>query len=91
MDTANFTAPAQVRMQKDHMILYGIIDGQRKPATLQAYLRCLTNELEALDEGIETYDAATDTRFFLRAKLLASCQDYQGYKDVASQRVSGTP
>lgn len=77
-------------MQKDNLILYAIIDGKRKPTTLRAYLEALTQELEYLDEGVETCDAASKSSFLLRAKLVASIQDYQGYKDVGGQRVSGT-
>jgi hypothetical protein len=76
-------------MKRDNLILYGLIDGQSKPASLKGYIDCLVSELSVLEGGLTTFDAASGTSFQLRAKLLISVQDYQGYRDVACQRVSG--
>lgn len=80
----------QIRMKAENLIMYGMIDGDRKPKSLAAYLDLLVGDLLNLfEEGVRTYDAATGEVFTCKVILLASVQDYVGYRDVGLQRVSG--
>ena len=81
----------QIRTQADNIILQGIIDGRRKPQTLQGYIALIVEELERLWVGIDTYDAVTGETFKLRAMLICSQQDYVGLSDIAMQRGAGDP
>ena len=78
-----------MRTQHDHLVLYGVIDGTRKPKTLQGYLQHLVDELDQLWAGVETYDAATGESFLMRAMLLCTIHDYVGSRDIAMQRGAG--
>ena len=77
-------------MKAENLVLYGLIDGKRKPKSLEAYLQVLVDDLQhLLQTGIQVYDAATDQVFSCKAMLMTSLQDYIGYRDVGCQKVSG--
>lgn len=80
----------QIRMKAENLILYGLVDGKKKPQKLDAYLKMLVQDLQQLFEGgLSVFDACAQETFTCRAILLASVQDYMGYRDVGMQRVSG--
>jgi hypothetical protein len=79
----------QIRTKPENIILQGIIDGTRKPKSLQGYLAPFVHELEMLNTGVPTYDAASKDTFNLRAMLVCSQQDYVGMSDIANQRGAG--
>ena len=79
-------------MKKRYIHLSMVIQGPKQPGNdLSLYIQLLKDELETLwaHPGINTWDAAAEDYFPLRAALLTTVQDYLGYRYIACQVCHG--
>lgn len=81
---------AQVRTQLEHLVLWGLIDGPRKPKNLQTYMQPLVNELlELWQDGVRVFNAATDTVSRVRVMAVLMMHDNRALRDVSGLHDAG--
>ena len=79
----------QIRMKKEHLLVYGIVEGPTKPKTLQGYLDVLVEDLKQLMDGVPVYNSFLRKTTTLRGFLFASISDYRGHREVTGQHDAG--
>ena len=79
--------PPEIRMKRENLILYGIVDAKPKDSHLVYNL--LVNELMTMWGGVTCWDASKDERFTLRAMMLVGLFDYPGLCDACLQSNEG--
>jgi len=70
--------PPHVRGRSDMIICTGIQTGPGKSKNHRTYMRHEVNKLLVLNKGIPAFDAATDQKFTLHARVIATLGDYPG-------------
>ncbi|XP_074373596.1 uncharacterized protein LOC141713936 [Apium graveolens] len=77
----NYNLPPWLNMKPENLILSTIIPGPNDPGNnIDVYMQPLIEELKELwKTGVETYDAATNQKFTLRASVLWKISDFPGY------------
>jgi hypothetical protein len=84
--------PPWLCQKKKYIHLSMVIQGPKQPGNdLSLYIQLLKDELETLWDpaGVNTWDAATETYFPMRAALLTTIQDYLAYGYIACQVCHG--
>ena len=79
-------------MKRKYIHMSMLIQGPKQPGNdLNLYLQLLKDELDTLwaEEGVSTWDAATEQYFPMRAALITTVQDYLGYGYIACQACHG--
>ncbi|KAL8135869.1 hypothetical protein AgCh_010471 [Apium graveolens] len=76
-----YNLPPWLNMKPENLILSTIIPGPNDPGNnIDVYMQPLIEELKELWKiGVETYDAATNQKFTLRASVLWTIYDFPGY------------
>jgi hypothetical protein len=88
---AVYNLPPWMIMKKCNLIVPLNISGPQMPGNdLDIFLRPLIDELKSLfNQGVQTYDAATDSFFTLRAVLLWTISDFPAYSYLSGWSTKG--
>ncbi|XP_056685554.1 uncharacterized protein [Spinacia oleracea] len=83
-----YNVPPELCMKQSNMILSMLIPGPKGPGdAIDVYLQPLIEELKDLWEvGVETFDAATQRHFQLRAALMWTINDFPAYAMLSVER-----
>lgn len=71
----NYNIAPEHRVQKQNLMLCGIIPGPSQPLIIGSFLWPLLQELQRLEEGLVCFDADKAEDFLLHAYLIAVCGD----------------
>ncbi|KAK1677349.1 hypothetical protein QYE76_038197 [Lolium multiflorum] len=87
-----YNLPPWLCMKRKYIQMSMLIQGPTQPGNdINMYLELLKEELETLwaEEGVDTWDAAAEEYFPLRAVLITTVQDYLGYGYISCQVCHG--
>lgn len=86
-----YNVPPELCMKQSNMILSMLIPGPKGPGdAIDVYLQPLIEELKDLWEvGVETFDAATQRHFQLRAALMWTINDFPAYAMLSGWSTKG--
>ena len=79
----------QMRIKFENMLLWGLIDGPKKPKNLQLHFHRLADELEVMWKGVRMWDANKEEWYTQRVALLLVIQDNRAFRDVAGMHDAG--
>ncbi|XP_074377192.1 uncharacterized protein LOC141718712 [Apium graveolens] len=87
----NYNLPPWLNMKPENLILSTIIPGPNNLGNnTDVYMQLLIEELKELCKtGVETYDAATNQKFTLRASVLRTISDFPGYAIMSGWSTKG--
>ncbi|KAL8146611.1 hypothetical protein AgCh_004366 [Apium graveolens] len=87
----NYNLPPWLNMKPENLILSTIIPGPYDMGNnIDVYMQPLIEELKELwKTGVETYDAATNHKFTLRASVLLTISDFPGYAMMSGWSIKG--
>lgn len=87
----NYNLPPWLNMKPENLILSTLIPGPNDPGNnIDVFMQPLVQELKDLwAVGVETYDAATDQNFMLRAGVLWTISDFPGYAMLSGWSTKG--
>jgi hypothetical protein len=74
----NLNLPPSVRYRRKNLLMVGFIPGPRNPKHLNSYLQPLIAEFIQLQQGIITFNAATNSEFKLFAHIVVVTADMPG-------------
>jgi hypothetical protein len=74
----NLNLPPSVRYRRKNLLIVGFIPGPRNPKDLNSYLQPLIAEFIQLQQGIVTFNAATNSEFKLFAHIVVVTADMPG-------------
>ncbi|KAF5446854.1 hypothetical protein F2P56_032452 [Juglans regia] len=86
-----YNLPPWLCMKDPYLILSLLIPGPKAPGNdIDVYLRPLIDELKYLwEDGVNTYDASTSSRFRLHAALLWTINDFPAYANLSGWSTKG--
>ncbi|XP_020245318.1 uncharacterized protein LOC109823444 [Asparagus officinalis] len=86
-----YNLPPWFAMKQSFFMLSLLIDGPKSPGNdIDVYLQPLIDELNTLwEDGIDTYDAANDETFKLRAAILWTINDFPAYGMLSGWSTKG--
>ncbi|XP_021848834.2 uncharacterized protein [Spinacia oleracea] len=86
-----YNVPPELCMKQSNMILSMLISGPKGPGdAIDVYLQPLIEELKDLWEvGVQTFDAATQRHFQLRAALMWTINDFPAYAMLSGWSTKG--
>ncbi|KAG8485488.1 hypothetical protein CXB51_021843 [Gossypium anomalum] len=80
-----YKLPPWICMKQSSFILSMIISGEKGPRNdIDIYMQPLIEELKLLWAGVETYDVLKKEKFYLRAALLWTINDFPAYANLYS-------
>ncbi|XP_063936159.1 uncharacterized protein LOC135147220 [Daucus carota subsp. sativus] len=87
----NYNLPPWLNMKPENLILSTIIPGPNDPGNnIDVYMQPLIEELKELwKTGVETFNAATNQNFTLRAGVLWTISDFPGYAMMSGWSTKG--
>ena len=86
-----YNLPPWMCMKQPYLMLSLLIPGPSAPGNnIDVYLEPLVEELKELwDDGVETYDASTKTKFEMHASLLWTISDFPAYANLSGWSTKG--
>ncbi|CAL8136240.1 unnamed protein product [Prunus armeniaca] len=86
-----YNLPPWMCMKQQYSIMTLLIPGPKAPGKeLDVYLRPLIDELKELwEEGVQTYDKFTDTRFNMQAAVIWTINDFPAYGNLSGWSTKG--
>ncbi|XP_074363625.1 uncharacterized protein LOC141718447 [Apium graveolens] len=87
----NYNRPPWLNIKPENLILSTSIPGPNDPGNnIDVYIQPLIEELKELwKKGVETYNAATNQKFKLRASVLWTISDFPGYAMMSGWSTKG--